>query len=164
MELDSFRVVARADLPDSLASRHQGIFAVTHTITESECSALVPHANNIAIVSWIDLVASAHGDACGASRASLAHEGRMWFVARHEIDYLAEAFANESIFIATWIESIGRTSLTRATTIVRVSDERVIARAASRWAMVDLTSRRACAISDEIRHALCGPTRDVDAQ
>ena len=172
MELDSFRVVARAALPTCLASSHEGIFALSHTITKSETSALVPHANNIAIVSWIDLVASAHGDAVGAARESLAQQGRMWFVARHEIDYLAEAFAGESIILATWVESIGRTSLTRATTVLRTCDERVIARASSRWAMVDLSSRRACAIGDEIRDALrspscapsCSPTRTLDAQ
>jgi hypothetical protein len=74
----------------------RGAFVVAHTVLESESSALVPHANNIVILSWIDLVASRHGDAAGASRAELAVRGRMWFVARHEIDYLGEAFAGDA--------------------------------------------------------------------
>jgi acyl-CoA thioester hydrolase len=117
----------------------------------------VPHANNIVILSWIDLVASRHGDAAGASRAELAVRGRMWFVARHEIDYLGEAFAGDALLLATWVEKLGRTSLVRATRIVRARDGAVLTRATSRWALVDLASRRPVAIDDDARRRLLPP-------
>lgn len=155
MQMDSdFAVVARAEtvrLPDAPA---EGVFAIAHTVRDDETSALVPHANNIVILGWIDLLASRHGDAAGASRADLAAGGRMWFVARHEIDYLGEAFAGDRLQLVTWIEKLGRTSLVRASRIVRVRDGAVLTRASSRWALVDLATRRPSAIDETVRAAL----------
>jgi hypothetical protein len=45
------------------------VFAVAHTVHPSETSALVPHANNVVILGWIDIVASLHGAAAGAPAA-----------------------------------------------------------------------------------------------
>ena len=137
------------DAPDGAA-----VFALAHAVRHDECSALVPHANNIVILSWIDLLAARHGDAAGASRAELATAGRMWFVARHEIDYLAEAFAGDELLLATWVERLGRTSLVRATRIVRARDGCLLTRATSRWALVDLATRRPAAIDEGVRGRL----------
>ena len=132
-----------------------GVFAVAHTVHPSETSALVPHANNVVILGWIDLVASLHGAAAGAPRDQLAREGRMWFVARHEIEYLGEAFVGDRIVVATWVETLGRTSLVRATRILR-DDGKLLTRATSRWALVDLASRRPVAIPEPVRTGLVG--------
>lgn len=142
------RVAALADAPSL------GVFALAHRVRPDETSALVPHANNVVILGWIDLVASWHGDAAGASRAALAADGRMWFVARHEIDYLGEAFVDDHLQFVTWIEKLGRTSLTRATRIVRATDGAVLTRATSRWALVDLATRKPSAIAESVRAAL----------
>jgi acyl-CoA thioester hydrolase len=80
----------------------------------------------------------------------------MWFVARHEIDYLGESFVGDALVIATWIEKLGRTSLTRATVIARADDGRPLVRASSRWAFVDLATRKPAAIPDAVRQALIG--------
>jgi acyl-CoA thioesterase FadM len=131
-----------------------GAFVVPHTVLESETSALVPHANNVAILGWIDLVASLHGAACGAAREDLGAAGRMWFVARHEIDYLAESFVGDALLFATWTPKVGRTSLVRETRIVRAADRATVVRATSRWAHVDLATRRPAPIADAVRTAL----------
>ena len=141
-------------VPPIEGAPERGLFALRHTVAADEVSALVPHANNIVILSWIDLVASRHGDDAGASRAALASDGRMWFVARHEVDYLGEAFVGDDVAIATWIEELGRTSLIRATRIVRVADGRPLVRARSRWALVDLATRRPTPIDPAVRAAL----------
>jgi acyl-CoA thioester hydrolase len=141
---------AIADAPTS------GLFAIRHTVSERETSALVPHANNIVILGWIDAIASLHGAHAGAARADLASVGRMWFVARHEVDYLGEAFADDKLILATWVEKLGRTSLVRATRILR-EDGTVLTKASSRWALVDLASRRPTAIPDPVRVGLLGP-------
>jgi acyl-CoA thioester hydrolase len=140
---------AVADAPSA------GVFAIRHTVSERETSALVPHANNIVILGWIDAIASLHGAHAGAARTDLATAGRMWFVARHEVDYLGEAFAGDRLILATWVEKLGRTSLVRATRILR-EDGTALTRASSRWALVDLTSRRPTAIPDGVRAALLG--------
>lgn len=129
------------------------VFAVAHTVRDDETSALVPHANNIVILGWIDEIASLHGAAAGAARADLARDGRMWFVARHEIDYLGEAFAGDRVVLATWVAKLGRTSLVRSTRILR-EDGRELTRCESRWALVDLASRRPTPIPDAVRAAL----------
>lgn len=142
------RIAAAPDAPA------QGLFALGHRVQPEETSALVPHANNIVILGWIDLVASRHGDAAGASRAHLAAAGKMWFVARHEIDYLGEAFVDDELHLVTWIEKLGRTSLMRATRIVRAKDGALLTRATSRWALVDLATRKPTAIAEGVRTAL----------
>jgi len=131
-----------------------GVFALTHRVGVEDTSALVPHANNIVILGWIDLVASRHGDACGASREELAASGRMWFVARHELDYLGESFVGDEVHLVTWIEKLGRTSLSRATRVVRARDRLELVRATSRWALVDLATRKPTPIAESVRAKL----------
>ncbi len=141
-------VRAAAGIPET------GVFVCRHRVTSDETSALVPHANNVAILSWIDQLASQHGAFAGASREHLARNGQMWFVAQHTIDYLGESFADDDLVLATWIEILGRTSLTRATAILRRSDGMLLVRAMSRWALVDLATRRPAAIAEPVRAAL----------
>ena len=143
-----------AVLPDSVADIPRGAFVVSHTVEPCETSALVPHANNVTILGWIDLVASLHGAACGAAREDLGESGRMWFVARHEIDYLAESFVGDALLLATWTPKVGRTSVVRETRIVRARDGATVVRATSRWAHVDLASRRPAGIPEPVRAAL----------
>ena len=66
--------LAAATLPGDVP--RDAAFALAHTVDASETSALVPHANNIVILGWIDLLASLHGDAVGAARQDLAARGR----------------------------------------------------------------------------------------
>ena len=158
----------RAALPaDLLATAPSRAFACAHRVGAEEVSALVPHANNIVILGWIDRIAELHGAHAGAARESIAREGRMWFVARHEIDYLGESFVGDELVIATWIEKLGRTSLTRTTVIAKKSEgadgaasagarSTILVRASSRWAFVDLATRRPAAIPEDVRRALIG--------
>ena len=61
----------------------------------------------------------------------------------------------DRLILATWVEKLGRTSLVRATRILR-EDGTALTRASSRWALVDLASRRPTAIPDAVRAALLG--------
>jgi acyl-CoA thioester hydrolase len=152
----SWRRIAHTEIPDAVGVAAPGAFACAHRVGEDEVSALVPHANNIVILGWIDRIAELHGAHAGAARETVARDGRMWFVARHEIDYLGESFVGDALVIATWIEKLGRTSLTRATVIARADDGRPLVRASSRWAFVDLATRKPAAIPDAVRQALIG--------
>ena len=144
--------LARAALPKD--APESGVFALAHVVRADEVSALVPHANNVVILGWIDLLAARHGDAAGASREDLAAVGRMWFVARHEIDYRGESFVGDEVHLVTWIEELGRTSLRRATRVVRATDGAELVRATSRWALVDLATRKPTAIAEHVRAGL----------
>ena len=109
------------------------------------------HVNNAVWVKWIQDVAVAHWHAVAAPEHAQAY---IWVVTRHEIDYRAEAFAGEEIVAATWIESFGRTTCVRATRLMRLADDRLIAGAISRWVHIDLGSRRPRRIAEELRAAM----------
>ncbi|MGA0174270.1 MAG: acyl-CoA thioesterase [Phycisphaerales bacterium] len=114
----------------------------------------VAHLNNVAILQLVDRAAEDHLDRFGWTRRAMAAEGVMWFVARHEIDYRAEAFAGDELVAATWIESFGRTTCLRSTQLRRLGDDRLVAEAISRWVHIDLASRRPRRIAEELRLAM----------
>ncbi len=113
----------------------------------------VPHVNNAEYVRFIDRIAELATDAAGFTRARMLAENRMWFVARHEIDYRGETFAGERLIAATWLRAWTRTTVIRETRIVRPSDGRLVCVASTRWAYVDLVSRRPARIPIEMRDA-----------
>jgi acyl-CoA thioesterase FadM len=149
-------VLDAATVPSFDGQPRRRLFALGHRVRVDETSALVPHANNVAILGWIDALASRHGAACGAARDALASEGRMWFVASHEIRYLGESFAGDELVLACWCPSVGRTSLVRESRVLARRDGRILVSATSRWAHVDLATRRPVPFPTEVREALLG--------
>jgi acyl-CoA thioester hydrolase len=133
---------------------HDASHLIGFRIGPSLLSDPVAHLNNVAILQLVDRAAEDHLDRFGWTRRAMAAEGVMWFVARHEIDYRAEAFAGDELVAATWIESFGRTTCVRATRLWRLADDRLIAEASSRWVHIDLASRRPRRIAEELRVAM----------
>jgi acyl-CoA thioester hydrolase len=74
----------------------------------------------------------------------------MWFVARHEVDYLAECWLGDELVIATWVRDMKRIKSWRDFVIVRPADGTVVCRAATLWVLVDLGTRRPRRIDDEM--------------
>lgn len=128
--------------PATVALPHPAPFRIGFEVTPASLSETVPHLNNVEILRLIDRAAEAHLDALGSRRRSMAEKGRMWFVARHEIDYRAEAFGGDRLLAATWVRRYGRTTCERATRIVRLRDAVVVAEAATRWVHMNLETRR----------------------
>ena len=113
----------------------------------------VPHVNNAEYVRWIDQIAELATDAAGFTRAWMLASDRMWFVARHEIDYRGEVFSGDELQVATWLDTWTRTTVRQHTAIVRPADQRLVCFAATRWAYVNLTSRRPARIPTEMQDA-----------
>ncbi|MSR41713.1 MAG: hypothetical protein EXS10_07400 [Phycisphaerales bacterium] len=137
------------------AIEHPRAFLAPIILHPHELSQTVAHANNVAMAAWIDRLAELHADAHGCSRELQARQGRVWFVARHEVDYLGEAFLGDDLYGATWIESMGRTTLMRRTSVFRISAAaiapKLLLSASTRWAYVDLASRKPVAMPTEWR-------------
>jgi acyl-CoA thioester hydrolase len=112
---------------------------------------VIEHASNVEYVRWLDRAAELHSDSLGCTRAALLERGQMWFVARHEIDYLAEAWLGDELLIATWVRDMRRVRSWRAYAIIRPGDDQVICRAATLWVLVDLATRRPVQIPEEMR-------------
>ena len=111
----------------------------------------VPHVNNAEYVRWVDRAAELAVDAIGFTRQRMLDEHRMWFVVRHELNYRAESFVDDELCIATWVSEYSRTTSLRQTIIHRPADERLVLDATTRWAFIDLETRRPTRIPPEVR-------------
>ncbi len=121
---------------------HEAPFLCELRVDDSLLSRAVPHVNNIGFVQWVDRVAELHADSLGYTRENLLHRGVMWFVVRHEIDYLGEAWPNDQLIFATWVRTMHRVKSWRDTVVLRPADQTVLCRAATLWVLVDLNTRR----------------------
>ena len=110
----------------------------------------IPHVNNAEYVRWIDRAAELATDAVGLTREMLLAAQRMWFVARHEIDYRGECFVGDDLLIATWISSLTRTTALRRTVVYHPADEKRILDASTRWAYVNLETRKPTRMEQDV--------------
>ncbi len=110
----------------------------------------VDHVSNIEYLRWLDGAAERHADHLGYSRQSLLEAGIMWFVARHEIDYLAEVWPGDELVVATWVRDMRRVKSWRDYVVFRPADGQVVCRAATLWVLVGLATRRPVRIPTEM--------------
>jgi acyl-CoA thioester hydrolase len=110
----------------------------------------VAHVSNIEFVRWLDRAAELHADSLGYTRRWMLDHGVMWFVARHEVDYLAEALPGDELAIATWVRDMRKVKSWRDYVIVRPADQTIVCRAATLWVFVDLATRRPMRIPAEM--------------
>ncbi len=125
-------------------------------ITREQLGAVIDHVSNIEYVRWLDRAAELHSDGLGYTRQFMLSRNMMWFVARHEIDYLAEAWLDDQLVIATWVRDFAKVKSWRDYVIVRPSDSQVICRAATLWVLVDLTTRRPMRIAKDMAERFLG--------
>jgi acyl-CoA thioester hydrolase len=129
---------------------HARPFVASVTAVSGSVSRAVPHVSNIEFVRWLDRAAELHADSVGDTRARLLERGLMWFVARHEIDYLAEAWPGDELLVATWVLDVQPVRSWRAFRIVRPSDGTVICQARTLWVLVNLETRRPARIDGDM--------------
>jgi acyl-CoA thioester hydrolase len=108
---------------------------------------LFDHVNNVVYLRWVQEVSTSHWQsaATDAQKESIG-----WVVVRHEIDYLNSARLGDDIVAHTWVGTAERNIFERHVEILRVRDQKVIARARSLWCPIDLHSRRATRVGAEI--------------
>ena len=109
------------------------------------------HVSNQVYLRWVLDVAMAHSAARGWDHAAYRALGGIFVVRRHELDYLAQVTLGQEVVAATWVESWKQASCIRATEITR--GDQVVARAATTWAFMSLSSSRPQRIPDELRAA-----------
>ena len=129
---------------------HPEPFVCDLSVNGSCLGETIAHVRNTEYVRWLDRAAELHADSLGYTRRRMLGEGVMWFVARHEIDYLAEVWANDKLVIATWVRDMQRIKSWRDYVVIRPADEVVVCRAATLWVFVDLARRRPQRIPDEM--------------
>ncbi|MBC8309127.1 MAG: acyl-CoA thioesterase [Phycisphaerales bacterium] len=134
---------------------HPAPFQCNVQINPKQTSKEVDHVNNIEYLRWIDKGSQLHCDACGWDRQKLLNSGVMWFVARHEIDYLSEARTSDCLRLTTWVEDIRRVKSWRTTYIHAIENkERVVCRCKTLWVLVDLETRKPTTIPNQMAESL----------
>lgn len=139
-------------------------FSLSLDVTETDIDEL-GHASNIAYVRWIQDVALAHSVAVGLDVEAYRNIGAVFFVRRHEIDYLRPALRGDRLQLRTWIDSVFAAKCQRATEIVKISgdsEEKILARAMTTWGCVEIATGRPTRIPQTIRTAFgYGPRRST---
>lgn len=147
---------AAAACPDV---RHPRPFLCRLRAEADEIGDIVDHVWNVRFLAWVDRAAELAGNALGESRRALLAQRRMWFVARHEIDFCAEVRPGDELVVATWVRDAVRVRSWRDTVMIRPRDETVVCRAATLWVLMDLDRRRPARIDAE-RRARLDPLED----
>ena len=106
------------------------------------------HVSNLVYLRWVQDVAMAHTRALGWDYAQYRALGAVFMVRRHEIDYVAQVALGQGLRAETWVDSWRMASCVRKTEILR--DDKVVARAATTWAMIGLATGRPQRIPDEL--------------
>ena len=110
------------------------------------------HASNIAYVRWIQDAALAHSAEVGLGLEDYRKLGGIFFVRRHEIDYLRPVLRGDALELRTWIDSAAAAKCVRSTEIVS-QDGSTVCEARTTWGFVDLQSGRPVRIPGAVRAA-----------
>ena len=101
------------------------------------------HVNNAVYVQWMEQCAWEHSKHLGLGFAEYQALDRGMAVLRHEIDYLASAYADEMLEMATWIDcSDQRLKMDRCFQLVRVADQVTLLRARTTFVCIELSTGR----------------------
>lgn len=99
------------------------------------------HANNAVYVTWLEQCAWQHSQSLGLGLADYRRLDRAMAVLRHEIDYLASAFAGERLQLGTWItDSDQRLKMKRSFQLIRPADQQTLLRAQTTFVCIELSS------------------------
>lgn len=126
----------------------QSRFTLPITAAEADIDEL-GHVSNLVYLRWVLEVAMAHSISLGWDHAAYRAHGSVFVVRRHEIDYVAQVTVGQTISAETWVDEWKQASCIRKTELLR--DGKVVARAATTWAFISLSSGRPLRIPDELR-------------
>ena len=106
--------------------------------------------NNAAYVRWLDRCAWAHSAAVGISIEDCQGMDRGMAVRRSQLEYLAPAFLNDAILVATWITSNDqRLRINRSFQVVAESTGKTLLRASLEYVCLALSTGRAVRMPPE---------------
>ena len=127
------------------------VFEYRHTVRDDETDEL-RHTSNVAYIEWMLAAAVAHSAAQGWPAGAYLERGAGWVVRSHTIEYLRPSFAGDRITVRTWVGTMDAATSIRRYRIL-AEDGSVLARAETKWAFIDFTSRRPVRIPPEIAGA-----------
>jgi acyl-CoA thioester hydrolase len=103
------------------------------------------HVNNVVYVQFMQEIANKHWSSVSTSDLE---ENVIWVVRRHEIDYFAEAFLQDTLLLRTWTGEHTAVTWIRYCEIIRKSDRKIIITSKSVWVMLDRQTGKPKRIDD----------------
>lgn len=101
------------------------------------------HVNNAVYVQWMEDCAWQHSGHLGLGVERFVELDRSMAVLRHEIDYLASAFAGDRLCMGTWlVRTNSRLKMDRLFQLVRPADGTTLLRARTTFVCVQISSGR----------------------
>ena len=125
------------------------IFEYRHTVIADEIDAL-GHVNNLAYLAWMQSAALEHSAVQGWPPERYQGLGLGWVVRSHEITYERPAFLGDEVVVRTWVAGFRRASSVRRYDILRRSDSKRLAAAATNWAFVNYANGLPARVPAEI--------------
>lgn len=124
-------------------------FIIDLTVAADDIDGL-GHANNAVYVTWLERSAWRHSQQLGLDLSEYRRLDRAMAVIRHEIDYLASAYENDELQLATWIVDWDkRLKMTRRFQLRRAADGMTLLRAQTTFVCIELSSGRPKRMPDE---------------
>lgn len=105
------------------------------------------HVNNVVYLRYVQEAAAAHWDAIAPDEIK---NQNVWFVLRHEIDYLSQAVEGDILQAKTWVGETGGVRSVRFVELTQKSSGKAVAKARTTWCMLDAKNRRPKRIDDSI--------------
>jgi acyl-CoA thioester hydrolase len=112
------------------------------------------HVNNIVYLRWVQEIATLHWQSAAPAKDQ---EELLWVVARHEIDYKAAALMGDEIQLRTWVGAVTGLSFERKTSILRASDQQLLAQARTIWIPINRQTRKPQRLRRELRGLFSTP-------
>jgi len=143
--------------PASVAgARHREAFRV-HSFETDPAARLAPEA----LCAFLQEAAGRHAHALGVGMGALLEQGLAWMLHRLCVEVGGWPAEQDEIVVETWPTRFTGAVAERA---FRVTDDAgaELARAASRWAVVDLRARRAVRLTEAIRRLPIGDAPGLD--
>lgn len=128
------------------------IFEYFHRVRLDETDG-VGHVNNLEYVRWLQSAAIAHSTAQGWAPEDYRRLGHGWVVRSHFVEYHVPAYPEDEIVVRTWIADMKRVTSTRRYQIIRLSDQKLLASAATNWAFVKFANHQPCRVPPEVSGA-----------
>lgn len=146
---------AKQKLDAQAASVEAGpfVFELPLQVQEEDLDGL-NHVNNVVYLRWVQDVATAHWRAAATEEALAEYA---WVALRHEIDYLRPALLGDALVARTHVGEANGARFERFVEIVRVADDRVLARTRSIWAAIDAKTGKPRRVDPALRHCFFTP-------
>lgn len=111
------------------------------------------HVNNGVYLDWLQQTGWAHVQHLGLSIELYRQLDRALVVHRHELDYLAPTYQDDTLAMATWLVRYDRLSVWRAFQLQRITDGKTLFRAYSRYVCTRMSNGRVCRLPGEFLDA-----------